>query len=95
MPIAISILVLAIVLAIYFSHRKERKRKFIIWGIASIVFIAPLVSWIAGILLGMDEGDGFIGFMVMVYSFVLMEVIGFILLYFGLFKRMKREKEKV
>lgn len=61
--------------------------KFRIWGITSIIFIAPLVSWIAGILFGMSVGDGFAGMTIMVYGFVFLEVIGFILLYFGIFKR--------
>ncbi|RHW31163.1 hypothetical protein D1B33_18030 [Lysinibacillus yapensis] len=90
MPIAIVILVAAIGLAAYLSKNKERKKKFTIWGIAAILLIAPLLSWIAGILFGMEEGDGFVGFTVMLYSFVLLEVIGFILLYFGIFKRMRR-----
>ena len=90
MPIAITLLVLAIVLAGFMCRKKERKRKFVIWGLAAIVAIAPLTSWIAGILFGMDEGDGFVGFTVMIYSFVLLEVIGFILLYLGIFKKMKR-----
>ncbi|HWL11614.1 MAG TPA: hypothetical protein VNQ57_01390 [Ureibacillus sp.] len=90
MPIAIIILVLAIVLAGFISRNKPVKKKFVIWGVAAIVAIAPLVAWIAGILFGMDEGDGFVGFTVMLYSFVLLEVIGFVLVYFGIFKRMKK-----
>lgn len=90
MPIAIIILVLAIVLAGYMGRSKPTKKKFVIWGIAIIIAIAPLVSWIAGIIFGMDEGDGFVGFTVMIYGFVLLEVIGFVLLYLGIFKRMKR-----
>ncbi|MCM3388361.1 hypothetical protein M3649_09460 [Ureibacillus chungkukjangi] len=90
LPIAIIILLLAIVLAVYMSRNKPRKKKLLVWGITTIVAIAPLVSWIAGISFGMDEGDGFIGFTVMIYSFVLLEVIGFILVYLGIFKRMKR-----
>ena len=90
MPIAIIILVLVIVLAGFISRNKAVKKKFVIWGVAAIVAIAPLVSWIAGILFGMDEGDGFVGFTVMLYSFVLLEVVGFVLVYLGIFKRMKR-----
>ncbi|QCR31217.1 hypothetical protein [Lysinibacillus sp. SGAir0095] len=90
MPIAIIILVLAIVLAVYISRNKATKKKLLIWGVAAIVAIAPLLSWIAGILFGMDEGDGFVGFTVMIYSFVLLEVIGFVLVYLGIFKRMRR-----
>ncbi len=90
MPIAIIVLVLAIVLAGFISRSKPMEKKFIIWGITTIVAIAPLVSWIAGILFGMDEEDGFVGFTVMIYSFVLLEVIGFVLGYLGIFKRMKR-----
>ena len=90
MPIAIIILLLAIVLAVYMSRNKPSKKQLVVWGVAAIVAIAPLVAWIAGILFGMDEGDGFVGFTVMIYSFVLLEVIGFILVYLGIFKRMKR-----
>lgn len=90
MPIAIIILILAIVLAGYISRNKPTKKKFVIWGIAVIVVIAPLASWIAGILFGMDDGDGFVGFSVMIYGFVLLEVVGFVLVYLGIFKRMKR-----
>ncbi|MDN4491910.1 hypothetical protein [Ureibacillus aquaedulcis] len=88
MPIAITILVLAIILTVYIGRNKEKKKKLVTWGVATIVAIAPLISWIAGILFGMDEGDGFIGFTVMVYSFILLEVIGFALVYLGIFKRM-------
>lgn len=90
MPIAIIILVLAIILAIFTSRNKATKKKFVIWGVTSIVAIAPLVSWISGILFGMDEVDGFVGFTVMIYAFVLLEVIGFVLVYLGIFNRMKR-----
>jgi len=90
LPIAIIILVLAIVLAGYMSRNKTTKKKFVVWGITAIIAIAPLASWIAGMLFGMDGEDGFLGFTVMIYGFVLIEVIGFVLLYFGIFKRMKR-----
>lgn len=89
MPIAITILVLAIVLAVFTSRNKARKKKLVTWGVATIIAIAPLISWIAGILFGMDEGDGFVGFTVMIYSFILLEVIGFALVYLGIFKRMR------
>ncbi|MBD8027454.1 hypothetical protein ACH0B5_15145 [Ureibacillus sp. 179-F W5.1 NHS] len=87
MLIAICILVLAIILAVYFSRNKSAKRKFTVWGITTIVFVAPLLSWILGILFGMNKGDGFVGMTVMVYGFVFLMVIGFILLYYGIFKR--------
>lgn len=89
MPIAITILIFAIVLAVFISRNKTTKKKLIVWGVATIVAIAPLLSWSAGVIFGLGEGDGFAGFSVMMYSFVFLEVIGFVLVYFGIFKRMK------
>ncbi|RUL50807.1 hypothetical protein [Lysinibacillus antri] len=87
MLLALCILVLAIVLAISLSRNQHLKKKFIIWGTAIIVFIAPSLAWTLGILFGMNEGDGFIGMTIMIYGFVFLEVVGFIILYFGIFKR--------
>ncbi|MFJ8235837.1 hypothetical protein ACIQ34_08845 [Ureibacillus sp. NPDC094379] len=86
MFIAVIVLVLAVFFAAHFSRNKPVKKKFLIWGIATIFFISPLLSWMAGILFGMSVGDGFAGLAIMVYSFVFLLVIGFILLYFGIFK---------
>ena len=87
MPVAIIILIVAIISVILLSRGKKKKRKCLIWGIATILFIAPLLSWIAGILFGISVGDGFAGMTIMVYGFVFLEVVGFSILYFGIFNR--------
>ncbi|MEL4023836.1 hypothetical protein [Lysinibacillus endophyticus] len=89
MPAAIIVLVLAIISAIFLSRGKTNKRKFLIWGIATIIIIAPLLSWVAGILFGIGVGDGFAGMTIMIYGFVFLEVVGFSILYFGIFNREK------
>lgn len=51
---AIVILIIAIILAIVLSHRQSTKMKYIIWGITTILVIAPLLSWLAGILFAIN-----------------------------------------
>ena len=89
MPFAIGVLILAIIIAVSLSRNKSTKKKYIIWGITTILVMAPLVSWLAGILVGISVGDGFAGMGVMVYGFAIISVVGFVILFQGIFKKKK------
>lgn len=90
MVFAIVILIIAIILAIVLSHRQPTKMKYIIWGITTILVIAPLLSWLAGILFAINVGDGFAGMLIMIYGFILIAIVGIALLLKGLSMKKRR-----
>ena len=85
--IALLILVGAILIGYKSSRGMSEKRKLITWGLASMFGIAPFLSWLVGISIGVYVGDGFAGAGVMVIMFVILFLIGLITLLVGIFKK--------
>ncbi|WP_449540378.1 hypothetical protein [Ferdinandcohnia sp. Marseille-Q9671] len=85
--IALLIVIGAIVIGYKLSVGKSKKRKFTIWGIATMVGIAPFFSWLVGISYGDYVGDGFAGGAVMVLLFGILFLIGLITLLVGIFSK--------
>lgn len=85
--IAIGIIILALVIGYQISKGKSKRRKFIVWGITTMLGIAPFFSWIVGIAVGINVGDGFAGGAIMVLLFPLIFFIGLILLLIGILKK--------
>ncbi|WP_245890090.1 hypothetical protein [Rummeliibacillus pycnus] len=89
MAFAIGVLMIAIILSVSLSLNKSTKKKYLIWGITTILIIAPLLSWLVGILVGISVGDGFAGLGVMVYGFIIIFIVGIVLIFLGIFKNGK------
>lgn len=89
MAIAISllILVLGFTFARGLSQGRSTKRKYIVWGTATILIIAPFFSWIVSILFGINQGDGFPAVGLMMLLFPIFFLIGLVTLLLGIFKK--------
>ncbi|WP_214484716.1 hypothetical protein [Bacillus sp. SM2101] len=92
-PIAIALIILTFTLIVAYklSHRKSKKKKYIIWGITTIVLIAPLLSWVVSILFAIRVGDGFAGVALLMVMFPLLFLIGLVILLIGIFRKRKAE----
>lgn len=89
--VAILILIFGLITALLLSQNKSKKRKYIIWGITTMIVVSPLLSWLIGILYGALEGDGFAAAAMMILLFPFLFVVGLIVLIVGIFT--KRESE--
>ena len=67
--------------------KKNRKRKFVTWGLLTMFIFAPGLSWLIGMSVGVLVGDGFAGGAMMVILFPIVFIIGLILLLIGIFKK--------
>lgn len=85
--VALLILIGALLIGYKSSSGMSEKRKLITWGIATMIGIAPFLSWLVGISFGVYVGDGFAGAGVMVIMFVILFFIGLITLLVGIFKK--------
>lgn len=92
--VAIFILLVALVLAFYFTLGKSKKRKFIVWGIITMIAIAPFFTWLISISFAIIVGDGFAGIGLMMIMFPILFIIGIILLLVGVFIKPKQEQLK-
>ena len=86
-----TLLVVSLIFGVYLSTGKYNDKKHIVWGIVTIVSIAPLLSWISSVLYGVHEGDGFAGIALMMVMFPIIFFVGLIILFMG-FYRMKYPK---
>lgn len=87
MGVAIVILSLAMLVAFQLGKGKSKKRKYIVWGIATMVAIAPFLSWLIGITYGISVGSGFAAMGIMVMMFAFLFLIGLISLLIGIFRK--------
>lgn len=85
--IAILILFIGLALALHFSKGKTKKRKYIVWGITTMLVIAPLLSWLISISYGISVGDGFAAIGLLMLLFPLIFLVGIILLVVGAFSK--------
>ncbi|ALC89124.1 hypothetical protein AM500_04455 [Bacillus sp. FJAT-18017] len=81
--VAMTILAVAVILTILFSYNKPKDNKLRIWGITTMFFIAPLLSWLVGRFYGISEGSGFAMMGVLVIMFPILFVVGFVLYWRG------------
>ncbi|HWK23630.1 MAG TPA: hypothetical protein VNS08_11430 [Ureibacillus sp.] len=88
--VAIIILVIAVSLAFHFTLGKSKKRKYVIWGLTTMIAIAPFFTWLISIWFAIIVGDGFAGIGLMMIMFPIIFLIGLILLLVGAFMRTKQ-----
>ena len=76
-------------LAAYFlSIGKTRKRKYIVWGIVTMIAIAPFLSFSIGLSYAIMEENGWAA-LIMFYLFPIIFVVGLILMIVGIFKKLE------
>jgi cytochrome bd-type quinol oxidase subunit 2 len=88
--VALAIAILGSALAYHFSEGKSKKRKYIIWGITTMVAIAPFLSFSIGLTYAMIVKNGWAA-LIMWYLFPLIFIIGLIMLMVGIFKKKETE----
>lgn len=91
MTIASVILAIAVIIAIMLSRGKTMKKKYIIWGITTMVAIAPLFSWIVSRLYAISEGSGWAGGILMMVMFPILFIVGLVFLLIGFLKKDKSQ----
>lgn len=82
--VALGIVVLGVALAIHFTRGTSKKRKYIVWGIALMVAIAPFLSFAIGLLYAIIMRNGWAA-LIMWYLFPILFLIGVIMLIVGIF----------
>ncbi|MGD6776760.1 hypothetical protein [Sutcliffiella horikoshii] len=90
MPIIIIVLVLSLGIGVVLS-RKYENRRLIIWGLITMLSIAPFFSWIVAILVGVSVGDGFAAVAVMSLMVPILFLIGVGMVGAGVYKKVTGE----
>lgn len=90
MPFAVIIVVLSIGIGVVLS-RKYENRRLIIWGLITMLSIAPFFSWIVAILVGVSVGDGFAAVAVIWLMAPILFLIGVVMLGAGVYKKVTGE----
>lgn len=88
--VALSIAILGSAVAYQLSKGRSQKRKYIIWGITTMIAIAPFLSFSIGLIYANIVRNGWAA-LIMWYLFPLIFLIGFIMLLVGIFKRKSNE----
>ncbi|WP_077617486.1 hypothetical protein [Bacillus sinesaloumensis] len=65
------------------SNNSKRKA-LIIWGLITMLVIAPLLSWFIGVIYGVSVSSGFAGGGLMVILFPVIFIVGVVILIKGL-----------
>ncbi|HEU5139486.1 MAG TPA: hypothetical protein VFT51_05895 [Bacillales bacterium] len=84
--VALAIAILGSVAAYQLSKGKSKRRKYIVWGITTMVAIAPFISFVIGITIAISISNPWAGG-IMLYLFPIIFVIGLIMLLVGIFKK--------
>lgn len=87
--IAITLVVVVSFLLWRKTKRESKKAKTILWGVATIFVIAPLVSWLIGMFTGILYGDGFAGMGMTMLTFPVLFLIGVGLVIRGVFMKIE------
>ncbi|KPB03260.1 hypothetical protein [Bacillus sp. CHD6a] len=90
MPFIVIVLVLSIGLGVFLS-RKYHNKVLIIWGLITMLSIAPFFSWIVAMLVAVNAGDGFAGVAVMWLMFPVLFLIGVGMVGAGVYKKVTGE----
>jgi len=85
--VAVIIVIVAMVIAYQSSRGKSQKRKFIVWGLTTMVAIAPFLSWLVSIGYANIEGSGWAGVALLSIMFPLLFLFGLAILLVGIFKK--------
>lgn len=87
MLIAAAILMGGLLFAAILSRRVRKRTERIIFGITTMLVVAPLLSWLIGMGYGIYEGDGFAGMGVTFILFPILFLTGLVILLVGIFKK--------
>ncbi|NLP50053.1 hypothetical protein [Bacillus sp. RO1] len=90
MPFIVLVLLLSIGLGVFLS-RKYHNKALIIWGLITMLSIAPFFSWIVSMIVAVNAGDGFAGVAVMWLMFPVLFLIGVGMVGAGVYKRVTEE----
>lgn len=90
MPVAVLVLILSLVIGVLLSRKYEDKA-LIIWGIITMLSIAPFFSWIVAMLVAVSVGDGFAAVAVMWLMVPILFLIGVGMLGAGVYKKVTGE----
>ncbi|MEG0470976.1 MAG: hypothetical protein RR588_01450 [Solibacillus sp.] len=81
------LLLFGIGLTAFFTRHAKRKTKWIAWGAATMLVIAPLLSWLLSFIYGIFEGDGFAVIGMLMLLLPLFFLVGLVIIVVGLFKK--------
>ncbi|WP_163103519.1 hypothetical protein [Peribacillus alkalitolerans] len=84
--VALAIVILGSTLAFYLSKGKSKKRKYIVWGITTMLAIAPFLSFSIGLTYAIIVENGWAA-MLMWILFPVIFISGLILMLVGLFRK--------
>ena len=84
MVIAVSLLIIIIGATYFVVRTMPKKSKWIIKGFILVFFIAPLLSWIISMTIGMYDGEGFTAVGMLVITFPILEMISISVLIRGI-----------
>lgn len=90
MPFAVILLILSLGIGVVLS-RKYENRVLIIWGLITMLSIAPFFSWIVAMLVAVNVGDGFAGVAVMWLMIPILFLIGVGMVGAGVYKKVTGE----
>ncbi|KGR84376.1 hypothetical protein CD32_12345 [Lysinibacillus odysseyi 34hs-1 = NBRC 100172] len=82
-----AILIGGLIFAAVLTKGIGKRKKRIIWGITTMLVIAPLLSWLIGMSYAIYEGDGFAGIGVMLILLPPLFLAGLVILLIGIFKK--------
>lgn len=88
--VALCISIFGSMLAHRLTNGKSRKRKLIIWGITTMIAIAPFLSFAIGLTYALIVRSGW-GIIIMWYLFPVIFITGLVVLFLGIFKEKRRE----
>ncbi|MFE3897528.1 MULTISPECIES: hypothetical protein [unclassified Priestia] len=88
------IAIIGAMIAYQLSKGKTKKRKYIVWGIALMLAIAPFLSFAIGLTYAVIAENGWAA-LIMWYIFPIIFVIGLIVLLMGIFKKKEQKKKQI
>nr|WP_280169185.1 hypothetical protein [Priestia megaterium]MDH3161219.1 hypothetical protein [Priestia megaterium] len=88
------IAIIGAMIAYQLSKGKTKKRKYIVWGIALMLTIAPFLSFAIGLTYAVIAENGWAA-LIMWYIFPVIFVIGLVVLLVGIFKKKSKEKKQI
>ena len=86
MVTAVSLLLILIGTTYFVVRAKPKKSKWMITGLVFIFFIAPLLSWIISMTIGIYYGEGFTaaGMLVITFPILVLHLVGLVISFYWL-----------